>query len=35
MTAVSGEALVGELEQRFWVTLCLMNTDRVRRPENG
>lgn len=31
MTAVNGEALVGKLEQRFWVTLCLMNTDRERR----
>lgn len=30
MTALSGEALVGELEQRFRVTLCLTHTDRDR-----
>lgn len=34
MTAVNGQAL-GELEQRFWVTLCLMNTERNRREEDG
>lgn len=35
MTTVSGGALAGELEQRCWVTLCLMNTDRDRTESNG
>ncbi|XP_057586675.1 5'-AMP-activated protein kinase subunit gamma-2 isoform X2 [Hippopotamus amphibius kiboko] len=35
MTAVSERALAGELEQRCWVTLCLMNTDRDRTESNG
>lgn len=34
MTTVTGETLVGELEQ-FWVMLCLMSGDINRREENG
>lgn len=30
MSAVNGEALVGELEQTLWVTPCLMNADHDR-----